>query len=128
MTARVAVLQFPGVNCETESVRALATHGLDATIVPWNETPATLARYDAFLLPGGFSFQDRVRAGAVAARHRFCDVLRARDAQGTPILGICNGAQVLVEAGLVPVRVHHGGGAEPLGRAQPGVSALPLDR
>jgi phosphoribosylformylglycinamidine synthase len=102
MTARVAVLQFPGVNCETESVRALAAHGLEAEIVPWNEPVSTLDRFDAFLLPGGFSFQDRVRAGAVAARHRFLDALRRRDERGTPILGVCNGAQVLVEAGLVP--------------------------
>jgi phosphoribosylformylglycinamidine synthase len=107
MTPRVAVLQFPGVNCEAETERALEGAGLAAERVPWTAPASTLDRFAAFVLPGGFSYQDRVRAGAVAARHAFVDALRARVDQGVPVLGICNGAQVLVEAELVP-----GGSAE----------------
>jgi len=102
MTPRIAVLQFPGVNCEAETERALAGAGLAPERVPWTAPAASLEAFDAYVLPGGFSYQDRVRAGAVAARHAFLDVLRGRAARGVPVLGICNGAQVLVESGLVP--------------------------
>ena len=102
MTPRVAVLQFPGVNCEAETERALVSAGLAAERVPWSAPASALDPFAAYVLPGGFSYQDRVRAGAVAARHAFVDALAARATQGAPVLGICNGAQVLVEAGLVP--------------------------
>ncbi|HEV8480497.1 MAG TPA: phosphoribosylformylglycinamidine synthase I [Candidatus Eisenbacteria bacterium] len=102
MKPRVAVLQFPGVNCEAESERALSSAGLAPERVPWTAPAAALEKFDAFLLPGGFSYQDRVRAGAIAARHAFVDTVRERAARGVPVLGLCNGAQVLVEAGLVP--------------------------
>ncbi len=102
MSARVAVVQFPGVNCEAESVRALERAGLEAEVFRWTRTPGDLARFDAYVLPGGFSYQDRVRAGAIAAKAPLLDVLAGEAAHGKPVLGICNGAQVLVEAGLVP--------------------------
>jgi phosphoribosylformylglycinamidine synthase I len=98
---RVAVLAFPGTNCEYESVRACRAAGLDAEIVRWNE-PERLSACDAYFLAGGFSFQDRVRAGAIAAKEAvLSEVSRAADA-GKPVLGVCNGAQTLLEAGLVP--------------------------
>ena len=100
--ARVAVLQFPGVNCEAESARALARAGLDAEVFRWTRAPRELAGFDAFVLPGGFSWQDRVRAGALAAKDPLVEALAERAQAGAPVLGICNGAQVLVEAGLVP--------------------------
>ena len=103
---RVAVLQFPGVNCEAESVRALQRVGLEAEVFRWRRPPTELRDYHAYVLPGGFSYQDRVRAGALAAKHPLVDVLAEEAERGKPVLGICNGAQVLVEAGLVP-----GGGA-----------------
>ena len=102
--ARVAVVQFPGVNCEAETVRALERAGLEAEVFRWTRPPRELAAFDAYVLPGGFSWQDRVRAGALAAKDPMLDELVARAADGAPVLGICNGAQVLVEAGLVPGR------------------------
>ena len=107
-TPRLAVIQFPGVNCEYETARLLVECGFTATLVRWNEDPARLAEFEGFVLPGGFSYQDRVRAGAVAARDPIVRALEAEADRGKPILGICNGAQVLVESGLVPGPV--GGG------------------
>lgn len=103
---RVAVLQFPGVNCEAESVRALGRAGLAAEVWRWTRPAAGLADFAGYVLPGGFSYQDRVRAGALAAKDPLVEVLATEAERGKPVLGICNGAQVLVEAGLVP-----GGGA-----------------
>ncbi len=97
---RIAVLQLPGVNCEHETARALAAAGLAPEIVRW--TRRDLSDVDGFVLPGGFSFQDRIRAGVVAAREPVVEAVAAAAADGRPVLGICNGAQVLVEAGLVP--------------------------
>ncbi len=98
---KVAVLAFPGTNCEYESARACEAAGLEAEIVRWNE-PDKLRSADAYFLAGGFSFQDRVRAGAIAAKEEvLSEVARAADA-GKPVLGVCNGAQTLLEAGLVP--------------------------
>ena len=99
---RIAVVQFPGTNCETESREAVRASGAEADIVRWNAPQATWAAYDGFVLPGGFSYEDRVRAGAVAAKHALLDAIAAAADAGKPVLGVCNGAQILVEAGLVP--------------------------
>jgi len=99
---RVAVVQLPGVNCEVESARLLNSSGADAEIFRWTRSPQELATFDGFLIPGGFSYQDRVRAGAVAAKDPLLRVLLEAAEAGKPILGICNGCQVLVESGLVP--------------------------
>ncbi len=109
MAARVAVVRFPGSNCERETVRALARAGLEPRIERWNVPPEELRHFDAYVLPGGFSYQDRIRAGAVAARLPLLEVVARRAKEGAPILGICNGAQILVEAGLVP-----GGDGDPV--------------
>jgi putative intracellular protease/amidase len=100
--ARVAVLQIPGVNCEYETKRVLEAVGLGAAIVRFNEPSSSLASFDAFVLPGGFAYQDRIRAGAVAAKLPAVERIAQESESGKPVLGICNGAQVLVEAGLVP--------------------------
>ncbi len=100
---RVAVVQFPGVNCEAETVRALGRAGLDGEVFRWTRPAAQLRDFRAYVLPGGFSWQDRVRAGALSAKDPLMRVLIEEvETGGKPVLGICNGAQVLVEAGLVP--------------------------
>ena len=100
---RVAVIQFPGVNCEAETVRALGRAGLAGEVFRWTRPARELGGYQAYVLPGGFSWQDRVRAGALAAKDALMETLAGEaGARGKPVLGICNGAQVLVEAGLVP--------------------------
>jgi phosphoribosylformylglycinamidine synthase len=98
---RIAVIQFPGVNCEYETARLLEECGMSAPLVRWNQDPDTLAAFDGYVLPGGFSYQDRVRAGAVASRDPVIEAVATGAALGKPVLGICNGAQVLVESGLV---------------------------
>ncbi len=99
---RVAVVQLPGVNCEVESARLIQASGGQSEIFRWTRSARELAAFDGFLIPGGFSYQDRVRAGAVAAKDPLLRVLLEASEAGKPILGICNGCQVLVESGLVP--------------------------
>lgn len=99
----VAVIQFPGSNCEYETARAVADQGMEARVLRWNDlSPLSSSSFEAFVLPGGFSFQDRVRAGAVASKEGVMDLVSLAASRGRPLLGICNGAQILVESGLVP--------------------------
>jgi phosphoribosylformylglycinamidine synthase len=99
---RVAVLQVPGMNCEYETRDVLEAADLEAVIFRWNRPARDLEAFDAYVLPGGFSYEDRIRAGAVAAKIPALDVVGRAAEEGKPVLGICNGAQILVEAGLVP--------------------------
>lgn len=94
------VVVFPGSNCEQDAVYALRYLGYEADYIWHQETH--LAKYDALVLPGGFSYGDYLRSGAVA---RFSPVMNAVAdfAQGGgPVIGICNGFQVLTEAHLLP--------------------------
>jgi len=101
MKARVAVLVFPGTNSEVETRDLLVDCGADARIVHWSEA-ASLAYYDAFVLPGGFAYEDRIRAGAIAAHDAMLDAVIEGSEAGKLVMGICNGAQILLEAGLAP--------------------------
>jgi len=99
----VAVIQFPGSNCEFETSRVICSSGMNSNIYRWNQWRELKdAGPDAYVLPGGFSFQDRVRAGAVAAKEKIMDLVFSEASDGKPVLGICNGAQILVESGMVP--------------------------
>lgn len=98
---RVAVVVFPGTNSEDETLRAVQAVGLDGDLVHWSQ-PERLASFDAYVLPGGFAYEDRIRAGAVAAHDAVMDPVIEAAQAGKYVLGICNGAQILAEAGLVP--------------------------
>ena len=97
---KAAVVRFPGSNCDQDCVVALRELGVDTEYV-WHKA-TSVAGYDLIVLPGGFSYGDYLRCGAIA---RFSPVMRAvTDAgrDGRFILGICNGFQILCEAGLLP--------------------------
>lgn len=96
----VGVLLFPGTNCERETARAVEAVGGAARIV-WH-TEAKLKDLEAVIVPGGFSYGDYLRSGALARNSPVVDALRKFAASGKPVLGICNGFQILTEAGLLP--------------------------
>jgi len=101
VSRRIAVLVFPGTNSEEETVRLLRDCGGDAHLVHWSGA-ALLPSFDAYVLPGGFAYEDRIRAGAIAAHDEMMDHVIAGAELGKLVLGVCNGAQILLEAGLVP--------------------------
>ena len=101
MSRRIAVLVFPGTNSEEETLRLLRDCGGDAHLVQWSHA-AMLRGFDAYVLPGGFAYEDRIRAGAIAAHDEMMDHVIAGAGEGKLVLGVCNGAQILLEAGLVP--------------------------
>lgn len=100
MPAKVGVIVFPGSNCEQDVVHAVGYLGGEAVYV-WHHTQ-DLAPFDAVVLPGGFSYGDYLRTGAIAAYSPVMDAVRKFAAGGGPVLGICNGFQILCEAGLLP--------------------------
>jgi phosphoribosylformylglycinamidine synthase len=98
---RAAVVVFPGSNCDRDTQHALAdVMGVPADLV-WH-TATDLAGYDVVVLPGGFSHGDYLRTGAIAAGAPVMAAVRDAAGRGVPVLGICNGFQVLLEAGLLP--------------------------
>src|SRR3989344_7892621 len=97
----IAVIYFPGNNCEEESLRAVLASGMDGRIVRWNERKG-IEKYDGFVIPGGWAYEDRIRAGVIAAKDPVFKVIKAEAENGKPVLGVCNGAQALVECGMIP--------------------------
>ncbi len=102
MKPKVVVYVFPGTNSEDETKRALEASGVDVALVRSDDRSDAARKADGYVLPGGFAHEDRIRAGAVAAHDRAMDVVIEAAEKGKPVLGICNGAQVLLESGLVP--------------------------
>jgi phosphoribosylformylglycinamidine synthase subunit PurQ / glutaminase len=98
---KFAVIVFPGSNCDVDMYHAIADELQEEVEYVWHDEES-LDRFDAILLPGGFSYGDYLRSGAIA---RFSNVMKAVQKaaeDGKPILGVCNGFQILLEAGLLP--------------------------
>jgi phosphoribosylformylglycinamidine synthase len=96
----VAIVRFGGSNCDRDAERALEHLGVDAEIV-WHEDGLPNDT-TGIVVPGGFSYGDYLRAGAMAARSPVMDEVRERAADGVPVLGVCNGAQIGCESRLTP--------------------------
>jgi phosphoribosylformylglycinamidine synthase I len=97
---KVAVVRFPGSNCDIDSVRAAERVGTDAYLVWHRDT--SLQGADIVVLPGGFSYGDYLRSGAIARFSPIMQAVQRHAAEGGPVLGICNGFQILCEAHLLP--------------------------
>ncbi|MGQ0416268.1 phosphoribosylformylglycinamidine synthase subunit PurQ, partial [Bacillus sp. HC-TM] len=98
---KFAVIVFPGSNCDVDMFHAIKDELGEEVDYVWHDTE-NLDEYDAILLPGGFSYGDYLRCGAIS---RFANAMKAVQKaaeQGKPILGVCNGFQILVESGLLP--------------------------
>jgi len=103
MAAKIGVVVFPGSNCEHDVVKALGLFGparVEGELVWHGER--SLAGYDAVVLPGGFAHGDYLRPGALARFSPVMEALAKFAADGGPVVGVCNGFQVLTEAGLLP--------------------------
>jgi len=99
---KAAVIVFPGINRERDMARTLRlVSGHDPAMV-WHADTALPAGTDLAVVPGGFSYGDYLRCGAIAARAPIMDAVRAFAAKGSLVLGVCNGFQILCEAGLLP--------------------------
>jgi phosphoribosylformylglycinamidine synthase I len=97
---RVAVVRFPGSNCDFDTLRSAALAGGDPFFVWHRDTDLKDAEF--VLLPGGFSYGDYLRSGAIARFSPIMPAVQRFAADGGPVLGICNGFQILCEAGLLP--------------------------
>jgi phosphoribosylformylglycinamidine synthase I len=98
---KAAVIVFPGLNRDRDMIAALTKIGGAAPAVIWHQDE-DIPDVDLIVIPGGFSYGDYLRCGAIAARSPIMDKVRERAAKGTKVLGVCNGFQILIEAGLLP--------------------------
>ena len=102
MAFRAAVVTFPGSNCDRDMAVALERASGTAPLRVWHGDASLPDRLDFIALPGGFSYGDYLRSGAMAANSPIMrEIIRAAD-RGVPVLGVCNGFQVLTEAGMLP--------------------------
>ena len=134
---RIALPIFPGSNGEVDNMQTLRRCGFDAFFFRWNEDISALKDCDGYFFGAGFSYEDRGRSGMVAARDPFFDVLRKEAEAGKVLIGNCNGAQMLIESGLVPLgdgvrmalahnAINRGSGPEPTGFLNQWIWMTPL--
>lgn len=97
-----AVIVFPGSNCDRDMAVAIEQASGVAPLMLWHRETQVPDGIDLIAVPGGFSYGDYLRSGAMAARSPIMDAVRAAAERGVPVLGVCNGFQVLTEAGLLP--------------------------
>ncbi|MCX8185146.1 MAG: phosphoribosylformylglycinamidine synthase I [Sulfolobales archaeon] len=99
---KIAILKFPGTNCDEDVLKSLREVGREVRAeIVWHKDFRLADGWDAVIVPGGFSYGDWLRAGAIAARSRAVLELPEAAIKSVPVLGICNGFQILVEAGLL---------------------------
>ena len=96
-----AVVQLPGLNRDRDMIAALTKIGGKPPVTVW-ETDVSLPKVDLIVIPGGFSYGDYLRCGAIAARMPVMKAVAEQAARGVKVIGVCNGFQILVEAGLLP--------------------------
>lgn len=106
---RAAVVVFPGSNCDRDLAVAFEAAGADVTMV-WHKDTALPESVDIVGVPGGFSFGDYLRCGAIAANSPVCRAVKAHAERGGYVLGVCNGFQVLTETGILPGALLRNGG------------------
>ena len=99
---KIGIIQFPGSNTERETFMACTRSGMEPVEFLWNSDPMELSKLDGYIIVGGFSYEDRSRAGIIAALDPIMKQISIESEKNKPVLGICNGAQILVESGLVP--------------------------
>lgn len=99
---KIAIILFPGLNTEFETRREIARAGMRGEFFRWNEKASKLDGYDGIVIGGGFAYEDRSRAGVIASLDPLMQKIKELAAKGKPILGICNGAQIILESGLIP--------------------------
>lgn len=99
---KAGVVTFPGSNCDDDTVFALRSLGEFEAEALWHKTSTSLADFDLIVLPGGFSYGDYLRTGAIASISPIMDRIKEFASQGGWVLGICNGFQILCESGLLP--------------------------
>lgn len=107
--ARFGVIVFPGSNCDTDAHEAAGTFPETRVRYLWHKDTA-LDDIDCVILPGGFSYGDYLRSGAIARFSPIMDAVKRFAADGGLVLGICNGFQILLEAGLLPGAMHQNAG------------------
>ena len=106
---KFAVLRFPGSNCDQDCLRTLRDSFSATAEAVWHKE-TSLAGYDVIVVPGGFSYGDYLRCGAIARYSPVMTAVIAAAGQGVPVIGICNGFQILCEAGLLPGALVHNQG------------------
>src|SRR6266478_1689446 len=99
---RAAVVIFPGINRERDMARALKLVSGREPAMVWHAEPVLPAGTDVVVIPGGFSYGDYLRCGAIAARAPVMDAVRAHAGRGGLVFGVCNGFQILCQSGLLP--------------------------